>query len=84
MIWLPIFIVGFSERAGSWKTIAMLAPRWRRISASERPSSSSPSKRTEPLTLAVSGSRAITARELTVLPEPDSPMTASVMPASTA
>ena len=73
-------IVGFSDRDGSWKTIAMSAPRWRRIALSDRPSSSSPWKRTEPETVAVGGSRPMMARELTVLPEPDSPMSASVRP----
>jgi hypothetical protein len=73
-------IVGFSDRDGSWKTMAMSAPRWRRIALSESPSSSRPSKRTEPDAVAVGGSSPITARELTVLPEPDSPISASVRP----
>ena len=49
----PMRIVGFSDRDGSWKTIAMSAPRWRRMTLSESPSSSSPSKRTEPDDVAV-------------------------------
>jgi hypothetical protein len=52
----------------------------RRIALSESPSSSSPSKRTEPETVAVAGSRPMIARELTVLPEPDSPMSAERAP----
>jgi hypothetical protein len=76
----PMRMVGFSDRDGSWKTIAMSAPRWRRIALSESPSSSSPSKRTEPDTVALRGSRPMIARELTVLPEPDSPMSARVRP----
>ncbi len=82
--WAPMRIVGFSDRDGSWKTIAMSAPRCRRIALSESPSSSSPWKRTEPDTVAVEGSRPITARELTVLPEPDSPISASVRPTASA
>ena len=27
VIWLPIFITGFSDVIGSWKTIAMCAPQ---------------------------------------------------------
>jgi hypothetical protein len=45
-----------SERDGSWNTIAMSAPRRRRISRSGRPTSSVPSNRTEPLTRAVGAS----------------------------
>ena len=74
-------MVGFSERVGSWKTIAMSAPRWRRISSSGMPTSSTPSIRADPVTVAVGGSRPMSARELTVLPDPDSPMMASVRPA---
>ena len=80
----PIRIVGFSDRDGSWKTIAMSAPRWRRIALSDSPISSWPSKRTEPETVAVAGSRPMIARELTVLPEPDSPMSARVRPTGSA
>jgi len=35
----------------------------------------------EPVTVAVAGSRPMTARQLTVLPDPDSPTMASVCPA---
>ncbi|OLT04667.1 hypothetical protein BJF90_21735 [Pseudonocardia sp. CNS-004] len=82
VIWAPTRIVGLSERAGSWNTIAMSAPRWRRISRSGRPTSSAPSNRADPLTCAVGGSSPISARELTLLPDPDSPMTASIRPAA--
>jgi hypothetical protein len=80
---LPTRIVGFSERDGSWNTIEKLDPRCARNCLSPRPSSSAPSKRIEPDTLADGGRRPMTARELTVLPEPDSPMIASVRPAAT-
>ena len=62
----------------------MSAPRWRRIALSDSPISSRPSKRTEPETVAVAGSRPMIARELTVLPEPDSPMSARVRPTGSA
>ena len=81
VIWTPIRIVGFSERVGSWKIIAMSAPRCRRISCSGMPTSSTPSMRADPVTVALGGSRPISARELTVLPEPDSPTMASMWPA---
>ncbi len=80
MICAPIRMVGLSDRAGSWNTIAMSAPRWRRISRSGSPTSSVPSNRAEPLTCAVGGSSPISARELTLLPDPDSPMIASILP----
>jgi len=47
------------------------------------PSSSFPSSFADPETSAVVGSSPITARQLTVLPDPDSPMIASVLPADT-
>ena len=80
VICAPIRMVGLRERAGSWNTIAMSAPRRRRISRSDRPTSSVPSNRAEPLTSAVGGSSPINARELTLLPDPDSPMIASIRP----
>jgi hypothetical protein len=80
----PMRMVGFSDRDGSWKTMAMSAPRRRRIAFSESPSSSSPSKRTEPETAALAGSSPMMARELTVLPEPDSPIRARVRPTASA
>jgi hypothetical protein len=77
---VPIRIVGLSERAGSWNTIAMSAPRRRRICASGIPTSSVPANRAEPVTAAVEGSRPMSARELTLFPDPDSPMIASIRP----
>jgi hypothetical protein len=78
VICAPTRIVGFSDRVGSWKTIAIEVPRCARICRSEMPTSSSPSNRIDPLTVADPGSSPITARALTVLPEPDSPITATV------
>ena len=42
MIWSPIFWTGFSEVIGSWKIIAISAPRTLRSSFSEAPISSVP------------------------------------------
>ena len=53
VIWVPIRMVGFSERVGSWNTIAMVAPRCLRISSSGMPTSSTPSIRADPVTVAV-------------------------------
>ena len=83
MICEPTRIVGLSDRAGSWNTIAMSLPRCLRSCASDRPISSLPRSRAEPLIVAVAGSRPMIARQPTVLPEPDSPMMARVWPAST-
>jgi len=73
-------MVGFSDRAGSWNTIATFAPRCRRSCSSVSPISWAPENRAEPVTTAPGGSSPMTARQLTVLPEPDSPTMASVCP----
>jgi hypothetical protein len=80
-IWAPIRIVGFSDRVGSWNTMATLVPRCWRSCSSVSPISSVPANLAEPVTAAASGSRPMTARQLTVLPDPDSPTMASVWPA---
>ena len=77
-IWFPAFIVGFSDRDGSWNTIAMFVPRCLRISSSVSPTSSAPANLAEPVTTAACGRSPISARQLTVLPDPDSPTMASV------
>ena len=77
----PTRMVGFSDRAGSWNTIATSAPRCSRRRSSDRPISWVPWNRAEPVTVALGGSRPMTARQLTVLPDPDSPTMASVCPA---
>ena len=48
VICLPIFITGFSEVIGSWKTIAICAPQYSRISLGPRSPISVPSNRIEP------------------------------------
>jgi hypothetical protein len=80
VICVPIFIVGFSDRAGSWNTMAMSPPRSLRSSFSSTPMISRPSRRIDPLMAAVGGSNPIRARELTLLPDPDSPMIAIILP----
>jgi len=79
----PTRIVGLSERAGSWNTIASSLPRCLRSWPSDSPISSLPRSRAEPLTAVPAGSRPMMARQPTVLPDPDSPMIARVRPAST-
>ena len=74
----PIRSVGLSDRAGSWNTIAIWLPRTTRIFRSDRPISSWPSNRIEPVICALGGSSAMIARELTVLPHPDSPISPTV------
>ncbi|EOB13203.1 hypothetical protein NBO_118g0003 [Nosema bombycis CQ1] len=78
---------GFSDVIGSWKIIAISAPRTPRISVSDcslssitcrlRRRSSSASLRTS---LTAWSSRRISARDVTDFPEPDSPTIASVSP----
>jgi hypothetical protein len=51
----PIRIVGLSERAGSWNTIAMSLPRCLRSWASDRPISSLPRSRADPLIIGARG-----------------------------
>jgi hypothetical protein len=73
---------GFSAVIGSWNTMPIRRPRRRPIAASSRPSSSVPSKRTEPLARAASGSRPISASAVIDLPQPDSPISPAVSPRS--
>ena len=79
----PTRIVGLSDRAGSWKIIATSCPRCLRSSLGPSPISSVPFSTADPDTSALRGSRPMMARELAVLPEPDSPMIATVRPAGT-
>ena len=82
-IWSPTRISGLSELIGSWKTIAIAVPHTSRSSASGRPTSSSPSSRTEPeRTTSGPDSRPMIERLSTVLPEPDSPTMPTASPRS--
>src|SRR5438034_1361049 len=76
---------GFSEVIGSWKIIAISRPRTRRISSSESVRRSRPLKVTFPPTIWPAGcetSRMIESA-LTLLPQPDSPTSATVSPSFT-
>ena len=78
----PIRITGLSDVRGSWNTMAMRRRAARRTSRSDRPSSSTPSKRTLPLTVAASGASPTIASAVSVLPDPDSPMIPSRPPSA--
>jgi hypothetical protein len=74
-----------SDVIGSWKIIEISLPRIVRISASLSASRSRSPKRIEPPTMRPGG-QAISRRidiAVTLLPQPDSPTTARVSPAST-
>ena len=77
---------GLSEVIGSWKIIEICAPRMSSIARRGLPISSSPAKRIEPATVCPggSGTRRMMDSAVTLLPQPDSPTIASVVPASTA
>ena len=79
-IWSPTVYTGVSADIGSWNTVPILSPRMRDISASDMPSSSRPSRRADPVTVAYSGSRPITAIAAADLPDPDSPTMATTSP----
>ena len=68
---------------GSWNTIETSSPRIGRRSFADLPSSSSSRSLADPVTAAVGGSRPSIARELTDLPDPDSPTTATTSPGAT-
>ena len=76
---------GLSDVIGSWKTMAMRAPRTRRIASASLSSRSSPSRRMRPATICPGGgtSRMIDS-DVTLLPQPDSPTSPSTSPRSMA
>ena len=75
----PMVMSGLSAVMGSWKTMAMSPPRTPRISRSESCSRSRPANRAWPST-AASPSRRSRLSAVIVLPEPDSPTSASFSP----
>ena len=86
----PTVKTGLSDVIGSWNTMAMSAPRtWRICALLALARSSGPAWRPrssmEPLSIwpPPFSTRRISASEVTDLPEPDSPTTASVWPACT-
>ena len=92
-IWLPIVWTGDSDDMGSWKIMPMRLPRSARISGPSRTSVArstgasgvfgSVKSTRPPSTRPFLGRRPITVCEITVLPEPDSPTSATVLPAGT-
>src|SRR4029453_4732349 len=82
--WGPMGSSGVGEVIGAWKVMASSRPRISRSSWSESLNSSRPAKRTEPLTCTPRlGRSPRMASEGTLLPQPDSPTTPIVRPAST-
>src|SRR5437870_3581039 len=78
--WRPIERTGLSEVIGSWNTMPISRPRTRRISSSESFRMSRPLKRTRPPTIRPAGpaTRRMMLSALTLLPQPDSPTSATV------
>ena len=72
--WDPTRRTGFNAVIGSWKIIAILVPQSPRISSLLKVRSSCPSSFTLPVRFTLRPrSKPIDARDITVLPEPDSP-----------
>ena len=82
---VPMVNTGLRLVIGSWKTMAISSPRTSRISRSESGSRSRPSNITVPETMRPGGdgTSRITASDVTVLPEPDSPTMPSISPGRT-
>ncbi len=79
----PMVSTGFSVADGSWKTMAISRPRTWRSSAGFSPTSSRPSSLTEPEAMRPGGSiRPRIEKPVTLLPEPDSPTSPTISPAS--
>ncbi len=83
--WSPTLRTGLREDSASWKTIAIRAPRTLRRSSSLSFRRSCPWKRISPRVIFPGGTSRMpmTAWAVTDFPEPDSPRTARVSPAST-
>src|SRR5256714_2806509 len=82
--WWPIRCTGFSDVIGSWKIIAMSFPRMSRRRLELSVSRFSPLKRASPLErLFRFAFKPMIVRQVTLLPEPDSPTMPSVWPFST-
>ena len=75
----PTVKTGLSELIGSWNTQAISRPRRPCRSSSEAASMSRPWNVTEPVRSALSGSRLRIDIAVTLLPEPDSPTSATVV-----
>lgn len=84
-IWDPMLRTGFNDVAGSCGTNPTVLPRSRHHCRSLRPSTSRPAMANDPaVILAAAGSNPTTALAKVVLPEPDSPTTATNSPGDTA
>jgi hypothetical protein len=83
LICLPTRCTGFMALIAPWKTMAAWVQRTARALFSPSASTSTPSRRTLPATLAKEGSKPMAARISVVLPQPDSPSTPTRSPAST-
>src|SRR2546429_145828 len=81
---LPIECTGFSEVIGSWKIIEISLPRTVRNSDGGSSSRLRPLKTASPVEIVFArGFRPMIVRQVTLLPQPDSPTIASVFPFST-
>src|SRR5205085_10184888 len=81
--WCPIRCTGFSDVIGSWKIIAMSLPRMSRRRFEPIVSRFSPLKIASPLEIVFRFAfRPMIVRQVTLLPEPDSPTIPSVLPFS--
>src|SRR5215475_11285372 len=80
---MPIVKTGSSATIGSWKIIATLAPRTWRSAVSSIAVISCPAMRMRPsMRVRAGGSRRMSERSVTLLPDPDSPRMPSTWPAS--
>ena len=77
-IWSPMRCTGFNADSGSWKIIATRLPRTWLMTFLDAPTSSVPPTVAEPSMRADFGSRLIRPRNVTDLPEPDSPTMPSI------
>ena len=81
--WRPTDIVGLSEPSGSWKIIAISAPRILRISSGVSAVRSRPPNSIEPPVMRPLRARILRIAAATVdLPEPDSPTSPTISPRS--
>src|SRR5215831_4716884 len=80
----PTLSAGLSDDMGSWKIMAILLPRTARMPASSSLKRLRPSNTTSPLSMRPGGDgmRRMIDSAVTLLPEPDSPTSATVSPAS--
>ena len=80
----PTFLTGFSAFIAPWKTIATSVQRCARTESSPPARMLRPFTSTSPASVAVGGSRPISASTVVVLPQPDSPTRPNRSPSSSA